>query len=787
VAIAFRAAGARTKVDIGNSGSPQNVGLPAGHLSGDLLFMVVLTDDNNGPTTPSGWSSLFGSQPGSSQASPYIARPRMHVFYRIDNGSLGANVSVTFNTSSWPTGDPFVVACTLAYTGCDTTSPIGQWQQSNNQSTTAAQAHPQITESLANCWLLTFRGVSTDSPAATFTNSVGTDAERVDDSDGFNELAFGLYDSNVALVAGTYTQRTTTASRATTYGNVLASIAIRPAAVAGAVVAIAGTAEATGTANNVTATALSGPWDNCAVLPSYSWAIDWDGNGVFTDPGEDVRPDILSGGVTIEYGRDQSRQLSPTKIGSIGFSVNNTTRKYSPEYASGVLFGDLDPAREMKGSVVFSGTTYPLGFARIDDYNIHADRDNRTVDFTFLDGLKLLDGFPLSTPVLSSMRTGDLISYILDQAGWTGTRDIDPGATIVPFWWVEGPSALSAIQDLVRSEGPPSIAYVDLNNNFIFRDRHHRLLRSSSINVQASFAAKALGDCTAPAVTGLSFTAPFDYAHGWRDIVNSVSFDVDERSPDAEYTVVWNSDSSYSLAIGESQTIDISGSDPFINAQDLTLGTDYTVTGAGTVTTTVSRDSGQSVRITLLAIGGSVVISNLQLRGRAIPVRRTIKVSQTDAASITSHGERSYPDSAPWSNVQDAYAIATMILLHYAHRRPTVSLRLAASDPEHYQQILSRMISDRIHIVNAEMGINDDFFVETITHKIDRMNQTGKPPLHSVVLGCEKQLTLNTNPFRFDVRGSGFDQGVFDPITSDDPTTVFVFDQGMFDTDLYGT
>jgi hypothetical protein len=219
-------------------------------------------------------------------------------------------------------------------------------------------------------------------------------------------------------------------------------------------------------------------------------------------------------------------------------------------------------------------------------------------------------------------------------------------------------------------------------------------------------------------------------------------------------------------------------------------GTDFTSTGAGVVNVTLNRTSGQSVQITLIAVGGSVVITGLQLRARPIPVLRTVKVQRQDTGSISSHGERTYPDTAPWANANDAGAIADMILLHYANRRPTVQLRTTTSDPTHFLQIVNRTISDRVHIINNEMGIDDDFFVERVTHTIQRMNQAGHPPVHSVVLGCERDLNLVQNPFTFDKRGAGFDDGVFDPIQSDDPTTVFIFDdaiQGQFDYGHFGT
>lgn len=1001
MAIGFRATGARTKADVSVSGPFQNVGMPAGHVSGDWLLLTVVTDDNTGPVTPSGWSLLGGFSPGPSTSSPYAGRPHVNLYHRMDTGALGSSVAMTFSTNSWPTGNPYVLAWIEAYTGVDSSGPVEIITGNSTTSTSTTHAHPQLTTVAANDWLISIRAVGADA-AKTFTNSVGTDVERVDDNVGQPAAPSAvLYDTNAALAAGVQTQRTTTASAAVEYGSVAVSIAIKPTPPANQVFASAGVAQGTGTAYDAGVTASSGPWALCTdPPPQYDFTIDWnnaegtlyntaefgssgttvtindvptDGStkwddviidfgatltydtsraahgsrsirltttgasqtayaswttalggafptlwfrglfywpanpatdttvisfrnpsgmcaniqintagklqvqnagfgtaftmassiplndwwrvegyvtgdpsaGVvelkffrgadddlptetmsatgqntggqltviqygmpFSKPSIDMSmddlavsstgyvgsannaaPDIVTD-ISITYGRDQNRQLNPGAVGNASFSVINVDRAYSPENTTSPLAGSLEPARPMRGSVAFGGNLYPLFDGRVDDYNLKADFSDRTVDFTFLDGMSLLQGVKLSTGVYGSMRTGELISTILDLANWDGPRDIDLGASVIPFWWVEGTDALTAITDLVKSEGPPSIAYQAPDGTFIFRDRHHRLLRSQSISSQATFAAGMAFDCDSTPPEGFDYTKPFEYAHGWRDIVNSVTFDVAERTIDSAFTAVWNTDDTISLSNGEGQEIEISTSDPFVDAQTPAFGTDFQSTGGGALNVVLSRTSGQSVKITLLAVGGPILISGMQLRARSIPVRRTVKVFQQDTGSISQHGERSYPDSAPWANVNDSFAIANMILLHYAQRRPTVQIRIVSQDPNHFIQVLRRTVSDRIHIINDEVGLADDFYVERVTHNIVRINQEGKPPVHSVVLGCEKNLSVTANPFTFDKRGAGFDDGVFDPIQMDDPSTVFIFDhptQGQFDLGQFGT
>lgn len=525
-------------------------------------------------------------------------------------------------------------------------------------------------------------------------------------------------------------------------------------------------------------------WSPCASGAAYTMAVDWQTDGSFTEVGDDVTENLLAQGITVEYGRDQDRQLSPAAVGRSGFNLCNESRDYSPENTSSPLYGDLGAARPVRFTAEFQGTTYGLFSGRLDDYEIRADRSDRSVSFTALDGLSLLQSATLSTALYMGLRTGEVIDLILDEIGWTAPRSIDPGATLVPWWWSES-NAFDAVNEIVLSEGPPSIAYVDSDGTFVFEDRHHRILTDASLVPQATFAA-GRGLCDSPAVSGFDYTAPFTYQHGGRDVINSVTFNVDQRKPDGQLSVVWSSDETYALSVGETILIDIQANDPFMDVTSLNI----TATGSGTLTATVNRSSGQAVQLSLFGTSGSVVITHLELVARSVPVVRTVKVMSQDTTSIAQHGLKEYPNQAPWAGVEDARAIASIILAHYAQRRPTVQIRVVAQDPDHLRQILGRRISDLITIRNDELGLLADFHIESVSHTIQRINPD-KGPIHAVVFGCEEDTTAQSfNPFTFDKAGAGFDDGYFGVSGLDDPGSVFIFDdpvQGRFDFGLFGT
>jgi hypothetical protein len=229
-------------------------------------------------------------------------------------------------------------------------------------------------------------------------------------------------------------------------------------------------------------------WSPCVTGAAYQIAVDWAADGDFIDPFDNVTDDVLRRGISIAYGRDQGRQLSPGRVGSAAFVLCNVERLYSPENTDSSLYGDLEPGRETSIQATFQGTTYPLFYGRLNDFTVNADRTNRSVDFTALDGLSTLQGVKISTALYQALRTGQIVNLILDEAGWPADRrDIDAGASFTHYWWEEGTTAFDALQKAVNAEGPPAIAYVAPDGTFTFRDRHHRLLRYASQQPQAVF------------------------------------------------------------------------------------------------------------------------------------------------------------------------------------------------------------------------------------------------------------------------------------------------------------
>ena len=494
---------------------------------------------------------------------------------------------------------------------------------------------------------------------------------------------------------------------------------------------------------------------------TFDVRIDWSGNSDFTGTGENVTTRTLARtDLVINYGRDQARSLAPIVPGRAEFELDNTSRDYSVDNLSSPLAGLILPARQVRIQATL-GSTYTLFRGHLDDYEVLPDRSSRSVRVSALD---MLADFKtdVSVELQDAVTTGEAIGLVLDALGWPeADRDIDVGATTIRWFWVERADGLTELQRIVNSEGPGAFAHVNESGQFVFRDRHHRLTRSASTTSQATF--RDTG-------TEPLFSGPLVYDHGWRDVINSVTISVDERDPTAELEDVWSSDRTYSVADGQTVPIHAEGSDPFYDAVVPVAGTDYTLV-SGTVEITMPRTAGQSTTLFVRGVGGPAVILGLKVRAHPVRVVRTIQGQAEDTASIAKYGRRTYSGEAPWAGVEDAQAIADTILAYRAERLPIVNLRVVNGNDTRWTQQLSRDLSDRITIVDAETGLSGDFFIERIEHRISDAGL-----FHETVFGCEKVPTAGTSLFRFDVAGAGFNDGKFGATGLDNASTMFRFD-----------
>lgn len=470
--------------------------------------------------------------------------------------------------------------------------------------------------------------------------------------------------------------------------------------------------------------------------------IDWNRSG-FGGSIDDVSGRVRrSSAISVDYGRDQTTAQAPTVAGRGSMVLDNVDRALSPRNTASPFYGYLKPSRPVRitrefgtpliisNSLIISNTlilanldTYVLFDGHTDDNPINPDVDAKTASVSMVDNLADFRGVNVTTSLYSGIRTGEAINYILDAAGWSGSlRDIDAGSTVIPWFWVDNKDALEALEEVLRSEGPPAMLTIGVNGAVVFKDRHHRFIDSASLTSQATWR-----DTGAEPL----MNKPFTYDEAWRNIVNTGTVNVDVRTPSAE-DAVWTLDSAIGFGHDETKTFIASTSDPFLNAVAPVSGVDFTVTSGTIESTALVRTSGASTTISIKAGVGGAQIDRLQLRAQPVQVAYTVQVTASDAASITDYGQRSFPGDLPWCNQYDAQAILDTAIQMRAQPLPIVQTRFVIGrNTTRAAAILTRDLSDRVTIVETQTVLNGDFYLEAIGHEA-----TGDHD-HAVTVGLE--------------------------------------------------
>lgn len=489
--------------------------------------------------------------------------------------------------------------------------------------------------------------------------------------------------------------------------------------------------------------------------------IDWyDSSGTFINTGGLTPLTTLAAGVWTTV---QSNYLTPP---AAAVQFRTRLRLGSTPPATTTFYVD---SVSVVAQPLDADKTYVLHQGILDDLSVDSQSAARTFTGHALDVWGRPQSGTLSTQVFQGIRTGDAINIILTEIGWTGDRAIDAGATVIPYWWEEGTDPVEAVDKLVRSEGPPAIAYVE-GGVFVFRDRHHRIRSTASNTSQGLFS------LIQPAGTGPGYDfkvekESFQYDHGMKSIVNKATFSVGIRKA-SDFGEVWSSDDAISMLTGEVTTIFAETTDPVMNVISPNFSNGSVQINSGNFAFSIDRTSGQRIAITITCTSGGV-IGRMALQGNAIPVVRTVQASASDAGSIArNQGASAWPGDVPWANQYDAQAIADKIVTTYADNRPRISFALVNFNDRYSSEMCSIRIGDRITVRNDVLGFTRDFHVEQLQHSVSRWQ------LHRLTVSAiAVEPTQPSNVFTFGVAGKGFNDGAFGANGIDNSSTMFIFNQ----------
>ena len=426
-------------------------------------------------------------------------------------------------------------------------------------------------------------------------------------------------------------------------------------------------------------------------LGTVQLRIDRDGDGAFTQPGEDVTGDVLADtGIRSYRGGDVSVPLTPPRVGDFQAELRNDSNEYSP------------------GSTVRAGRPVQLRIDGQDTWRGYLDRPTQHPEYgrqsVSLSGFGImyrLRGVTVTTALYSGISVHEALEHVLDAAGWPAAdRDIAQNSqTVLEWFWAEEQDAWTVIQMLFRSEGPGALLAEGVAGQIVFRGRRFLVTNLRATLTQATF------NSTGSPPIGRRL----QHDDGEEHVINSAAAVSVRRSAKAIETI-WEFPEQVNLASNEVWTItaQTAADSPFMNAVTPVANIDYTLLSGSLRSVALSRTAGQSTALALTAGNQGAQLTGLQVRAAPVTIDSQTVVTdrRNETASIDQYGRRALPDSyvlSPDIRINVLQSLMDAIVSWYATGRPRVAVPTYNLDQPAREVQVGLRLGDRIS-VNGQAG-----------------------------------------------------------------------------------
>lgn len=433
--------------------------------------------------------------------------------------------------------------------------------------------------------------------------------------------------------------------------------------------------------------------------------------------------------VRITRGRESELKAAGTGVAEI--TVDNKDGDYSPENAAGAYYGALDLGNQIYVYEVYDGVQYDLFTGTIEKVVPSDTPDDATAFILATDGLDDLAVDPIDTVLRTSVKGGVLVGDILDAVpAFAGARDIDTGVTTFDVAYLAALTARAAL--LMLDDQERSFHYIDVDGDFQWEDRHHRL-KAPHLTSQYDFEDEHIR-----------------LAYEWskRELYNQVRITGTKYTSDPDTEYLWGVEAGVSgtalfIPAGGTATIwatfnqVLASFTAFVQGTHWNTNTVLDKTGVDTsddVTVAVTQ-YGKALKIVFTstsALNSYLVVPDSPPTGSdanrsAIVMGKLYQEDQVlhiedDATSQTAYKTKALPITAPFKSDPDELRVMAewLVSLHKdpAPRSVVASFHARANWPTNaiLKQMLGRRISDRITLKSTRLGVDQDFYIDKVVH-----------------------------------------------------------------------
>ena len=473
-----------------------------------------------------------------------------------------------------------------------------------------------------------------------------------------------------------------------------------------------------------------------SVYATYEIAVDWNNNGDFAGAQDAITADVME--FQYSYGRDYASQLTGRcTAGLFTARLKNVSGKYNSFNAASVITGLIKPGLPVRVRMTYISTvTLWQGFLdTIQPEPSVGGAHHATL--RAVGSLGYLNQRRVSIAMQTAILTGTAIGNVLTEVGWPlASRTLDGGQTTMTRWFTDGQLlGLGVLRDIEETEA--GFLREGKNGFVTFEDRHHRLKSPHTVS-QVTYS-----DGASPVIGYMDV----QQQDPLREIYNIIEAAFQKYTTGA-LAILWThseatSSPSSVVSIGPGASLTVWASYPnpasATNARAVdawttpVATTDYLANSAAdgsgsnltaSVTVVATKfDTAMKLVFTNAHATLTAYLTLLQARGTPITADDPVTVKSEDATSKTAYGERTYTNPAkflPSSAVAQDWV--DFIKSIYKDPIPVLSVTIEGNkDANHMAEVRDRDVSDRITLTAtgaADLGINEDFFVERIIHSV---------------------------------------------------------------------
>lgn len=170
---------------------------------------------------------------------------------------------------------------------------------------------------------------------------------------------------------------------------------------------------------------------------TYEFMVDWDATDWTATPDFTQAIDNITRFVKSHYvDRGKEVELGNIPAGTLDITLTNESKRFSPTYGAGPLFGLMRPWLPVRVRATVTGGAaiiFYTGF--ISKISVNPHLDVQEAYLYCVDGMDLLarNMIALDKGEKSMVTDGAAVGYILDGAGWPAAKrsiDVDTGAIV---------------------------------------------------------------------------------------------------------------------------------------------------------------------------------------------------------------------------------------------------------------------------------------------------------------------------------------------------------------------